>query len=163
MNTTILLNNITEKAEKCLSEIYSLKKEKSEIQNEYNLLAEELHKANNLLQRNDIEINSLKNANTTQESVINSLKNEITNYKNEISKLSESIKSKENEMVLSRKKNDELIKINSDLETKNDDLLNEFETEKKLIKEYETELQRLKDFFEQKKKIVTKKKTKEKI
>lgn len=158
MNTKILLNNIAEKAEHCLKEIYTLKNEKSALENEIKDLIEDIHKANNTLQKNDIEIKSLNRVNNDLENEISKLKADISNLKADIFKISNELKDRDEKIFQLSNKLEEIKKIKADIETKNDDLINENESGKKLIKEYELEIQRLKDFFEHKKKIVTKKK-----
>jgi len=160
MNTKILLNNIADKTEKSLIEIYTLRNEKAELETDYRKLAEELHQANNQLQRNVIEIGSLKKINTDFEIELAQLKAEVAKLTNKLTSLSDDLKNKNAEIVQLSKNLEEIKKINADIEAKNADLLNESESGKIVIKEYEIEIQRMKELFEQKKKIVTKKKIK---
>jgi len=160
MNTNILLQDLAEKAEKSLIEIFTLRKEMKELDEDYRKLAQELHDANNLLQRNIIEISTLKKNNLDIENESVTLKEEIVKFTAKINSLSEELKNKEEENILGKKNFEELKNVNTEIEARNADLVNENESGKNVILEYEHEIKRLNDLFEQKKKTVTKKKIK---
>lgn len=151
MNTKTLLNSLAEKTKNSLSEIYNLKKDIEESENQNKQFAAKLHTANNDLQRNVLEINTLKKIKESLEEDLSLNKTIIEQHKNNLNIL--------NKELLQLKKNfNELQTKNADIEIKNAELINENESAKNVIKENELEIQRLNGLFEQKKKVVSKRK-----
>ncbi len=165
MKTQALLTNFGEKALAQMKEILNLK---TDIKN----LSQELHDCRNQLQRQIIEISTLKKTQLELEHLLNEHKATIQKLENliaeckaskealetRVTELNQTILGKD-ECIKTLNKDIEGLKLtNENLETKNAELLSEIASGKEVVKEYEAEIQRLNGLFEQKKKVVTRKK-----
>ena len=158
MKTQDILKDISSRAENLFKQMYALRNEKAELEKENIQLSQDLHAANNQLQRNQIDIANLNRSIDNYLNELAQLKVNLDKTTLNNSELSHQLKQKEEEISSLRKNIVDLKIANTELENKNAALYNENESAKLVIKDCESEIQRLNQLFQIKKKVVTKKK-----